>query len=208
MLVSDRSPGVILGTLGVWVLLSLVLQLRSHADPDERMYGLMATVVAAALAIAAGGYLAADADAVVVGAVAVAAAMVVRALPVGTAASAVLAVAAGVGAGYAVGGMASEGALVGAGAAVCALIGHRVVATTTRPASSTSRRESRCLWRRRARWSTPWAGYWAEARCLRRGVLRGGGWGPVFPGRLRRGVLCGEGWGPVPPTPAAWGSVR
>ncbi|WP_241563248.1 hypothetical protein [Streptomyces sp. E1N211] len=68
MLVSDRSPGVILGALGVWVLLSLVLQLRSHADPDERMYGLMATVVAAALAIAAGGYLAADADAVVVGA--------------------------------------------------------------------------------------------------------------------------------------------
>ncbi|WSB49112.1 hypothetical protein OHA00_18110 [Streptomyces cellulosae] len=126
MLLSDRSPGVILGVLGVWVLLSLVLQLRSHADPDERMYGLMATVVAAALAIAAGGYLAADADAVVVGAVAVAAAMVVRALPVGTAASAVLAVAAGVGAGYAVGGMASEGALVGAGAAVCALIGHRV----------------------------------------------------------------------------------
>ncbi|MGA5794336.1 hypothetical protein ACPC27_07500 [Streptomyces cellulosae] len=126
MLLSDRSPGVILGVLGVWVLLSLVLQLRSHAEPDERMYGLMATVVAAALAIAAGGYLAADADAVVVGAVAVAAAMVVRALPVGTAASAVLAVAAGVGAGYAVGGMASEGALVGAGAAVCALIGHRV----------------------------------------------------------------------------------
>ncbi|MFF8978279.1 hypothetical protein ACF08A_15865 [Streptomyces cellulosae] len=126
MLLSDRSPGVLLGTLGVWVLLSLMLQLRSHADPDERMYGLMATVVAAALAIAAGGYLAADADAVVAGAVAVAAAMVVRALPVGTAASAVLALAAGAGAGYAVGGMSSEGALVGAGAAVCALIGHRV----------------------------------------------------------------------------------
>ncbi|MFZ4178096.1 hypothetical protein ACOZCI_28040 [Streptomyces griseoincarnatus] len=126
MLVSDRSPGVILGALGVWVLLSLVLQLRSHADPDERMYGLMATVVAAALAIAAGGYLAADADAVVVGAVAVAAAMVVRALPVTTAASVVIAVAAAAGAGYAVGGMSSDGALMGVGAAVCALIGHRV----------------------------------------------------------------------------------
>ncbi|MFI1958508.1 hypothetical protein ACH46L_12280 [Streptomyces althioticus] len=126
MLVSDRSPGVILGTLGVWVLLSLVLQLRSHADPDERMYGLMATVVAAALAIAAGGYLAADADAVVVGAVAVAAAMVVRALPVATAASAVIAVVAAAGAGYAVGGMSTDAALLGAGAAVCALIGHRV----------------------------------------------------------------------------------
>ncbi|MFD8265701.1 hypothetical protein [Streptomyces althioticus] len=126
MLVSDRSPGVILGTLGVWVLLSLVLQLRSHADPDERMYGLMATVVAAALAIAAGGYLAADADAVVVGAVAVAAAMVVRALPVATAASVVIALAAAGGAGYAVGGMSTDAALMGVGAAVCALIGHRV----------------------------------------------------------------------------------
>ncbi|MFE8957111.1 hypothetical protein [Streptomyces althioticus] len=126
MLVSDRSPGVILGALGVWVLLSLVLQLRSHADPDERMYGLMATVVAAALAIAAGGYLAADADAVVVGAVAVAAAMVVRALPVATAASVVIALAAAGGAGYAVGGMSTDAALMGVGAAVCALIGHRV----------------------------------------------------------------------------------
>ncbi|XMA37637.1 hypothetical protein O1157_16220 [Streptomyces albogriseolus] len=128
MLLSDRSPAAILGTLGVWVLLSLVLQLRSHADPDERMYGLMATVVAAALAIAAGGYLAADADAVVVGAVAVAAALVARALPVGTAASVVLALAVAGGAGFVVGGMETDGALVGVGAAVCALIGHRVAA--------------------------------------------------------------------------------
>ncbi len=109
MLVADRSPGVILGTLGVWVLLSLMLQLRSHADPDERMYGLMATVVAAALAIAAGGYLAADADAVVVGAVAVAAAMVARALPVPTAVSVVVALAVVSGAGFAVGGWRRTG---------------------------------------------------------------------------------------------------
>ncbi|MFC9115159.1 MULTISPECIES: hypothetical protein [Streptomyces] len=128
MLLSDRSPAAILGTLGVWVLLSLMLQLRSHADPDERMYGLTATVVAAALAIAAGGYLAADADAVVVGAVAVAAAVVARALPVGTAASVVLALVVAGGAGFAVGGMETDGALLGAGAAVCALIGHRVAA--------------------------------------------------------------------------------
>ncbi len=93
----------------MWVLLSLMLQLRSHADPDERMYGLMATVVAAALAIAAGGYLAADADAVVVGAVAVAAAVVARALPVGTAASVVLALVAAGGAGFAVGGWRRTG---------------------------------------------------------------------------------------------------
>ncbi|MEZ3182266.1 hypothetical protein KYY02_27490 [Streptomyces pimonensis] len=123
LLLSDRSPAAILGTLGVWVLLSLVLQLRSHADPDERMYGLMATVVAAALAIAAGGYLAADASAVTVGAIAVAAGVVARALPLPTPVSVVVAVAAAAGAGFAVEGPA--GALVGAGAAVCALIGHR-----------------------------------------------------------------------------------
>ncbi|MFF9487168.1 hypothetical protein [Streptomyces sp. NPDC014676] len=124
LLVSDRSPAAILGTLGVWVLLSLVLQLRSHADPDERMYGLMATVVAAALAIAAGGYLAADASAVTAGAVAVAAGAVARALPLPTPVSVVVALPAAAGAGYAVDGPA--GAALGAGAAVCALIGHRV----------------------------------------------------------------------------------
>ncbi|MFE9773853.1 hypothetical protein ACFYOV_19710 [Streptomyces sp. NPDC005931] len=129
LLASDRSPGAILGALGVWVLLSLVLQLRSHADPDERMYGLMATVAAAALAIAAGGYLAADADAVTVGAVAVAAAVLARALPVPAVAAPVAGLLAAAGAGGAVGamtGVGGSGALLGAGAAVCALIGHRV----------------------------------------------------------------------------------
>ncbi|KFG72157.1 hypothetical protein [Streptomyces mutabilis] len=131
MLVSDRSPAAILGTLGVWVLLSLVLQLRSHADPDERMYGLMATVAAAALAVVAGGYLAADTDAVTVGAIAVAVAVVARALPLPTAASLVVALLAAAGAGIAAGAMTdfgTSGALLGAGAAVCALIGHRVAA--------------------------------------------------------------------------------
>ncbi|MFG2513070.1 hypothetical protein [Streptomyces sp. NPDC048584] len=124
LLVSDRSPGAILGTLGVWVLLSLVLQLRSHADPDERMYGLTATVVAAALAVMAGGHLAADASAVTVGTVAVAAGIVVRALPSPTPVSVLVALAAAAGAGFALDG--PDGALLGAGAALCALIGHRV----------------------------------------------------------------------------------
>ncbi|WP_432082562.1 hypothetical protein [Streptomyces sp. WAC 04229] len=131
MLVSDRSPAAILGTLGVWVLLSLVLQLRSHADPDERMYGLMATVAATALAVIAGGYLAADADAVTVGAVAVAVAVVARALPLPTAGSVVVALLAAAGAGIAVGSatdFGASGALLGAGAAVCALVGLRVAA--------------------------------------------------------------------------------
>ncbi|MFF8016060.1 hypothetical protein [Streptomyces sp. NPDC007929] len=129
LLVSDRSPAAILGTIGVWVLLALVLQLRSHADPDERMYGLMATVAASALAIVAGGYLAAASDAVTVGAVAVAVAVLARALPLPTPVSVVVSLLAAAGAGIAMGSVTdfgTSGAVLGAGAAVCALIGHRV----------------------------------------------------------------------------------
>ncbi|WP_409471157.1 hypothetical protein [Streptomyces sp. HC307] len=125
----DHGPAAILGTLGVWVLLTLVLQLRSHADPDTRMYGLMATVVSAALAIVAGGYLAAEPDAVMVGAAAAAVAVLARALPLPTPASVVVALLAAAGAGIAVGSMTdvgTGGALLGAAAAACALIGHRV----------------------------------------------------------------------------------
>ncbi|WP_338697992.1 hypothetical protein V2W30_18570 [Streptomyces sp. Q6] len=124
----EHGPAAILGTLGVWVLLTLVLQLRSHASPDERMYGLMATVASAALAIMATGHLAAEPDAVSVGAVSVAVAIVARALPLPTPASVIVSLAAAAGAGIAVGGMTglgSNGALLGLGAAVCALIGHR-----------------------------------------------------------------------------------
>ncbi|QNP71359.1 hypothetical protein IAG44_19250 [Streptomyces roseirectus] len=125
----EHAPAAILGTLGVWVLLCLILQLRSHADPDERMYGLMATVASSALAIVATGYLGADSDAVSVGAAAVAVAIFARALPLPTPASVVVSLLAAAGAGIAVGGMndvGAPGALVGAGAAACALIGHRV----------------------------------------------------------------------------------
>ncbi|MEU0389437.1 hypothetical protein [Streptomyces chartreusis] len=129
LLASGRSPSAILGTLGVWVLLALVLQLRSHADPDERMYGLMATVAASALAIVAGGYLAAEADAVTVGAIAVAVAVLARALPLPTPVSVVVALLAAAGGGVAGGsltGLGTSGAVLGVGAAACALIGHRV----------------------------------------------------------------------------------
>ncbi|MGQ4398807.1 hypothetical protein ACN6K4_002284 [Streptomyces hayashii] len=125
----EHAPAAILGTLGVWVLLCLVLQLRSHADPDERMYGLMATVASSALAVLATGHLGAEPDAVTVGAAAVAVAVLARALPLPTPASVVVALLAAAGAGIAVGqmtGMGARGALLGAGAAVCALIGHRV----------------------------------------------------------------------------------
>lgn len=125
----ENGPAAILGTLGVWVLLSLVMQLRSHADPDTRIQSLMATVASAALAIVAAGHLAADPDAVTVGAAAVAVAILARALPLPTVASVVVSLLAAAGAGIAVGGMTdmgAKGALLGAGAAVCALIGHRV----------------------------------------------------------------------------------
>ncbi|MGW3848927.1 hypothetical protein [Streptomyces fagopyri] len=125
----ENAPAAILGTLGVWVLLTLVLQLRSHADPDTRMYGLMATVVSAALSIIAAGHLAAEPDAVTVGAAAVAVAILVRALPLPTTVSVVVALLAATGAGFVVGGMTDlggQGGFLGLGAGVCALIGHRV----------------------------------------------------------------------------------
>lgn len=125
----EHAPAAILGTLGVWVLLGIVLGLRSHADPDERMYGLMATVASAALSIIATGYLAAVADAVTVGGIAVAVAVLARALPLPTPASVVVSLLAATGAGIAAGGatdLGTSGALLGAAVALCALIGHRV----------------------------------------------------------------------------------
>ncbi|MFI1768507.1 hypothetical protein ACH41H_41575 [Streptomyces sp. NPDC020800] len=120
----EHAPAAILGPLGIWVLLSLVLQLRSHASPDERMYGLMATVVSAALTVLATGYLGAEPHAVSVGASAVAVAVLARALPLPGPASVVVSLLAAAGAGIAVGG--TKGAALGAAAAACALIGHRV----------------------------------------------------------------------------------
>ncbi|MFJ2751825.1 hypothetical protein [Streptomyces sp. NPDC087297] len=128
---SPYGPGAIVGTLGAWVLLTLVLQLRSHADPDERMYGLMASVASAALAIICAGYLAADSAAATVGAVAVAVAVFARALPLPTVPSVGVSLAAAAGAGIAVGGLTAVGvggALIGLAAGVCALVGLRVAA--------------------------------------------------------------------------------
>ncbi|MGW1912909.1 hypothetical protein ACWCQS_19795 [Streptomyces sp. NPDC002076] len=125
----DHAPAAILGPLGIWVLLALVLQLRSHASPDERMYGLMATVASSALSVLATGYLGAGAHAVSVGAAAVAVAILARVLPLPTPASVAVSLLAAAGAGIAVGGMTglgAKGALLGAAAGVCALIGHRV----------------------------------------------------------------------------------
>ncbi|WP_156727483.1 hypothetical protein [Streptomyces apocyni] len=126
----EHAPAAILGTLGGWVLLTLVLQLRSRAGADERMYGLMATVASAALAILAAGHLGAEPAAISVGAVAVAAAVLARALPLPGVASVVVALLAAAGAGIVAGqltGVVAQGAaLLGLGAGVCALVGLRV----------------------------------------------------------------------------------
>ncbi|MER5551260.1 hypothetical protein ABT001_06145 [Streptomyces sp. NPDC002793] len=127
-----NAPAALLGTLGVWVLLTLVLQLRSRAGADERMYSLTATVVSAALAVLAAGHLAAVPDAVTVGCVAVAVAVLVRALPLPGPVSVVVALLASAGAGWAVGGFMDfgnleiQGPFLGFAAGGCALIGLRV----------------------------------------------------------------------------------
>jgi hypothetical protein len=132
LLIADRShaPAVLLATPGVWLLLALALQLRSRAGADERITGLMATIVSAALAIAAACHLAAEPDAVTVAGLAVAAAILVRAAPLPTVLSALLATAAAAAAGYGaahlVGLTPRDAGLLGLGAGVCALIGHRV----------------------------------------------------------------------------------
>ncbi|MET9515305.1 hypothetical protein [Streptomyces sp. NPDC002994] len=126
---AEHAPAAIIGTLGVWVLLTLVLQLRNRAPADERMYGLTATVTSAALAVIAAGHLAAAAEAVTVGGVAVAVAVLARALPLPGVASVIVALLAAAGAGVAAGGMTDvggDGALLGLAAGVCALIGLRV----------------------------------------------------------------------------------
>ncbi|MGP4004084.1 hypothetical protein, partial [Streptomyces sp. 8N706] len=128
----EDAPTVALGTLGVWCLLVLVLQLRNHSSPDERLYALTAGVASTALTVLAAGHLAASAvssGAVVVGAVAVAVAAVARALPLPSLVSPAAALAAAAGAGIAAGqltGLGASGALLGAVAGGCALIGLRV----------------------------------------------------------------------------------
>ncbi|MFJ2583940.1 hypothetical protein [Streptomyces sp. NPDC087538] len=125
----ENGPAAILGTLGVWVLLTVVLQLRSHASADERMQGLMATIASAALSVLAAGHLAAVPDAVTVGAVAVAVAALVRALPLPGPASVAVALLAAAGGGAVAGvltDLGAKGALLGLAAGVCALIGLRV----------------------------------------------------------------------------------
>ncbi|MEU5470875.1 hypothetical protein [Streptomyces lydicus] len=125
----DSAPLVGIGTLGVWCLFVLVLQLRNRSSADERMYALTAGLTSTALAVLAGGQLAASPHAVVVGAAAVGVATLARALPLPAPVSIGVALVAAAGAGVGAGqltGLGTSGALLGLAAGGCALIGLRV----------------------------------------------------------------------------------
>ncbi|MFC9234732.1 hypothetical protein ACFTZI_38135 [Streptomyces decoyicus] len=131
LLATDResAPLVGIGTLGVWCLLVLVLQLRNRSSADERMYALTAGLTSSALAVLAAGQLAAAPHAVVVGAAAVGVATLARALPLPAPASIGVSLVAAAGAGIGAGqltGLGASGALLGLAAGGCALIGLRV----------------------------------------------------------------------------------
>ncbi|BDM72953.1 hypothetical protein HEK616_64400 [Streptomyces nigrescens] len=123
------APLVGIGTLGVWCLLVLILQLRNRSSADERMYALTAGLTSTALAVLAAGHLAANPHAVVVGAAAVGVATLARALPLPSFVSVGISLVAAAGAGIAAGqltGLGTSGALLGLAAGGCALIGLRV----------------------------------------------------------------------------------
>ena len=133
----EHAPEAVVGTLGVWLLLVLVLQLRHHGSADERLSSLTATSASTVVTLLASGYLAAlvsDAgqDPVVAGAVAVAAAALVRALPlpggepVSLAAALLAAAATGAATGPAGDLGAGKGLLLALACGACALIGLRV----------------------------------------------------------------------------------
>jgi hypothetical protein len=133
----DHGPEAVVGALGIWLLLVLVLQLRHHGSADERLSSLTATSASTVVTLLACGYLAAmvsDAgrDPVVAGAVAVAAAALVRALPLpgGEPVSLVVALLAAAATGAATGPAGDlgggKGMLLALACGACALVGLRV----------------------------------------------------------------------------------
>ncbi|AKH83100.1 hypothetical protein AA958_13630 [Streptomyces sp. CNQ-509] len=125
----DDATIAALGSLGGWFLLICLVQLRSTTAPKERLTALNVALAAATLAVLASGYLATERHAVVVGAVAVAAGTMGRAVPLPPNASPVAAVAAAGAGGLAAGlgtDMGAAGGLLGLAAGVCVLIAVRV----------------------------------------------------------------------------------
>ncbi|AEW94910.1 MULTISPECIES: hypothetical protein [Streptomycetaceae] len=131
---TGQAPAVILGTLGVWILLILVQQMRHRGDGDERLASLTATAASTVLAVLASGHLAAAGTSagyrpVVVAGCAVAVATVVRAVRLPAVISVVLALAAAAGSGYGCAhlmGLGTHAVLFAAAAGVCAVIGLHV----------------------------------------------------------------------------------
>lgn len=129
---TEHAATAVVGALGIWVLPILLLQLRNHSSPDERLYALTAAVGATVVTVLATAHLAAfpvSADAVTAGGCAVAVAVLVRSVPLPGMVSVPLAVLAASGAGAAVGTLTdigASGSLVGLATGCCALLGLRV----------------------------------------------------------------------------------
>ncbi|MDT0267547.1 hypothetical protein RM844_14755, partial [Streptomyces sp. DSM 44915] len=126
-----NAPGALLGVLGVWFLLVVVLQLRHRGSGDERLDSLTATSASTLLTVLAGALLAAvevSGAAVAVGAGAVAAATLLRALPGPAALTAPLGLAAACGVGALASGqdIGTPALALAAAAGACALVGVRV----------------------------------------------------------------------------------
>lgn len=125
----DQAPTVLIGAIGIWCVLSLVLQLRNHSSPDERLYALTAGLAATGLTVLAAGTVPSAPDAVTVGAAAVGITVLARAVPLPPYVSPAIALLAAAGAGVACGqltGMGTSGAVLGLAAGACALVGLRV----------------------------------------------------------------------------------
>ncbi|RBM17845.1 hypothetical protein [Streptomyces sp. PT12] len=129
----EGAPEAVLGVLGVWFVLVLVLQLRHRGSPDERLDALTATAAATLLTLAAAGHLAAvdvSGAAVAVTACGVGVAALGRGVPgpgvVSLALALLLAAGVGLVAGDRVHGMGSDGLALALAGGVCALIGLRV----------------------------------------------------------------------------------
>ncbi|RMI40866.1 hypothetical protein [Streptomyces triticirhizae] len=125
------APGALLGVLGVWFLLVVVLQLRHRGSADERLDALTATSASTLLTVVAGALLAAvevSGSAVAVAAGGVAAATVVRAVPGPAALMSLLGLAAALGVGALASGqdIGTPALALGAAGGACALIGLRV----------------------------------------------------------------------------------
>jgi len=133
-----RAPTIAVGTLGVWFVLILLQQMRHRGSADERLASLTATAASTVLTVLAAGYLAiagtpAGSGPVVVGAVAVAVAAVVRAVPFPPIASVVVALLAAAGSGVVLApltgtgtGIGTDSMLLALAAGSCALMGLRV----------------------------------------------------------------------------------